>query len=206
MAFFHAVKVSERLVITRSWEDYSAGDDEVVIELDPGMSFGTGQHATTRACLRFIDKASRERPAATFLDLGCGSGILSIAAARLGLTDIQAVDIDPDAIRVASENCGINGVAEQVDCAVGDLATWRSVRRYDIVAANILANVLVEHVNVIADNVVPGGMLLLAGIMREQYPGVKDVFERGGFRELDVLAEKEWQSGLFENLHEQVGS
>jgi len=198
-AHFRVEQVSQRLVVKPSWEQYSPSGNEVVIELDPGMSFGTGQHATTRACLRFIDRLARERPDATFLDLGCGSGILSIAAARLGLRNVTAVDIDPDAVRIARENCATNGVDDRVRCSVGALATWRPEQAYDVVAANILAGVLCKFAAMVGGCAAPGGHLVLAGIMRDQYPGVKERFAEIGFREADVLGEEEWQSGLFED-------
>lgn len=198
-AFFHVEKVSERVVIKPSWEAYTPSAGEVVIELDPGMSFGTGNHATTRACLRFIDRLSGEHPGVTCLDLGCGSGILSIAAARLGMNRVTAIDNDADAVRIARENCVVNGVGEQVHCLVGDLATWRPDHTYDVVVANILAGVLCRFADTVTGCVAPGGKLVLAGILREQYPEVKACFAGVGFREVGNLTEEEWQSGLFED-------
>ncbi|MEI8352631.1 MAG: 50S ribosomal protein L11 methyltransferase, partial [bacterium] len=117
--FFHTEKVSDRIWIKPSWEPCQAGPGEIIVELDPGMSFGTGQHGTTRGCLEMIDNLKGFPRDATFADLGCGSGILTIAAAKLGYTRLIALDNDPLAVRIARENAQLNGVANQIRFMTG---------------------------------------------------------------------------------------
>jgi ribosomal protein L11 methyltransferase len=196
--YFHVERVSERIVTKPSWEDYSPEAGDCVIEIDPGMSFGTGQHATTRGCLRFLDSLSRESEPGGFLDLGCGSGILSIAAAKLGYSPITAVDIDPDAVAVAGENLASNGVDDRVTTGVADVSTWTAESPYSVVAANILAPVLLANADRIAAAVKrPGGHLLLAGILTSQYPEVRAAYTALGFTEIGSATEAEWTSGCF---------
>ena len=196
-AFFHVERVSPRIVIRPSWETYEAGPEDCVIEMDPGMSFGTGQHETTRACLRFLDTLTAACPPGCppgFLDIGCGSGILAIAAARLGCRHVAAYDIDPDAVRIATANIALNGCRDRVSAAVGDAAALETTGPFGIVAANILAPVLVALAPAISRHVAAGGHLLLAGMLNEQYPGVAAAYRPLGFEETGAITEKEWTS------------
>jgi ribosomal protein L11 methyltransferase len=196
--FFHVERVSDRIVIRPSHEEYTPSPGDCVIDIDPGMSFGTGQHATTRGCLHFLDCLSGNGQATTdFLDLGCGSGILSIAAAKLGFSPISALDIDPDSVRIASENAVSNGVASKIEFAPGNVAELNLPRKYSTVAANILATVLLEHAEKIAATVRHPGHLLLAGILTEQYPSVRDRYSALGFSEIENITNAEWTSGCF---------
>lgn len=198
-AFFHVDRVSHRIVTKPTWEPYVPKQGDCVIELDPGMSFGTGQHETTRGCLRFLDSltAKAGQTSLSFLDLGCGSGILSIAAAKLGCTPVRAIDNDEDAVRIARENIEINGCSQGITAAVGDVAMLPPEPCYEIVAANILAPVLIEHAAPIGAAVARGGHLLLAGILTTQYPAVRTAYLAMGFRELELATEGEWTCGHF---------
>lgn len=197
--FFNTERVSERIVIKPTWETYSPRPSDCVIEIDPGMSFGTGQHATTRACLAFIDQISPEHPGATFLDLGCGSGILSIAAAKLGLSRITAFDIDPTAIEIAKQNAVLNGVKEEIHSAVQNVENLIIDPPFEITVANILAPVLLENSTSIAATVLssPDARLILAGILTTQYENVRSCYEAIGFAEIRHITEEEWTTGLF---------
>ena len=195
MAFFHVDRVSQRIVTKPSWESYSPQPGDCVIEIDPGMSFGTGQHETTRGCLRFLDTLTAAMPApAGFLDLGCGSGILSIAAARLGCRPVRAIDIDADSVMIARENMVANGCADVVTVDLGDVSAWTEPQAYDIVAANILAPVLIAHAAAISATVKPGGHLLLAGILTTQYAAVHAAYLPLGLKECESIADGEWTS------------
>ncbi len=196
---FRTERVSPRIVVKPSWETFSAQPGDCVIELDPGMSFGTGRHPTTRACLRFLDTLLRESPGTSFLDLGCGSGILSIAAAGLGAAPVLGLDNDPDAIRVAAENVAANRLTGRIELAVADVTTLQPPARFAIVAANILADVLCACHRAIGAAVAPGGWLLLAGILHSQYETVRATFEAAGFRQVEHVTEEEWSSGRFLN-------
>lgn len=194
--FFHTERVSPRLVVRPPWESYEPADGELVVVMDPGMSFGTGRHATTQACMKLLDELADGDLSRSVLDIGCGSGILSIAAAKLGFSSVRGFDNDADAVRIATENASINGV--DVAYNLGDLSS--TPQRGDIVVANVLAEVLREHVAAVASavNDVPGNALLLSGILDVQYPAVAAAYTRLGFRERESLLIGEWRNGWFE--------
>ncbi len=197
-AFFHVDRVSERIVIRPSWEPYTPTPGDCVIQIDPGMSFGTGQHETTRGCLRFLDtllSGGLPVPPPGFLDLGCGSGILAMAAAKLGCQPVLALDIDEEAVAIAAENIAINGCQDRIRVTTGDVACLALEHPFEIVAANILAPVLIEHAASIAAAVAQGGTLLLAGILSTQYEAVRAAYLPLGFEECQSVPDGEWTSG-----------
>ncbi len=182
---FQPLRLGRRLMIVPAWLDPALQPDDVAIRLDPGMAFGTGTHPTTQLCLMAIE---RYLPAgAPVLDLGTGSGILSIAAAKLGAGPILALDVDDEAVRVAGENITANGVADKVQVAQGSLAEllagqfgpqWRGV---PLVVANILARVIILLLGQgLADTVAPGGRLIVSGILDVQAADVNAALERAG--------------------------
>jgi len=211
--FFHVERVSEHIVIKPSHEDFSPEPSDCVIKIDPGMSFGTGQHETTKACLQFLDKlisrskslepgcphpGNERQQARSFLDLGCGSGILSIAAAQLGFTPIRSLDIDPDSVRIAGENFTANKVQNGIEVSIGDVSKLELSQTYDVVATNILAPILLANAEQIASTVTqPNGNLILAGILNEQYAEIVIAYTSLGFKESDKITENEWASGCF---------
>ncbi len=200
-AYFHVERISKRIVTKPTWEPYQPAPGDCVIEIDPGMSFGTGQHATTKGCLCFLDTLADGHASQSFLDLGCGSGILSIAAAKLGYAPITAVDIDPDAVRIANENFEANQVEPSVGASVADVSDWDIPGKYTVVAANILAPVLLANAERIAAAVSrPGGSLLLAGILTTQFDEVAAAYSKLGFAEHQRMTEAEWTSGWFNAL------
>ena len=198
---FKTDPIGRRLVVLPEWEaaDWK-GDGSVptreTIVMDPGLAFGTGRHETTRACLQYIDALSGELGGASFLDMGCGSGILSIAAAKLGFSPVRGFDVDPEAVAVATENAAKNGVKADFDhFALGrGRALPGGLARYDVVAANILGPLLVRFADEIAPCV--GGRLIVSGILNELYPEVLAAYEARGFRELDRTTLGEWTTGL----------
>lgn len=192
---FHVEQVSERLVIRPSWEPYVPREGERVITLDPGMCFGTGRHGTTRACLRFLDRLQRRFPAAAVLDMGCGSGILAIAAAALGFPRVTGLDNDPAAVGTARENAALNRV--RCDFRQADATAPAGELRAEIVVANILADVLTAAAQPLCASVTPGGHLILSGILTPQYGAVRDTFVALGFEQEDSITLDEWTSGLF---------
>ena len=193
--FFHVERISERIVIRPVWESYNAAPHECVISIDPGMSFGTGKHATTKACLMLLDDLARELPGASFLDMGCGSGILSIGAVMLGFKSVRGFDIDADSVRVACENAELNGLS--IPFYAADLKKAHAPAR--VVAANILAPVLIEFRGSIAASVESHAeaRLILSGILDSQYAEVRRSFESVGFVEMRNLLVEEWRSGVF---------
>ncbi|EDM26247.1 ribosomal protein L11 methyltransferase [Lentisphaera araneosa HTCC2155] len=198
--FFHTVKVSDRIVIKPSWEDYEIQEaDEVVLEIDPGMSFGTGNHGTTKACLQFIDEASALESGMSFLDAGCGSGILSLAADRLGCSPVEAFDYDPEAVDCTKRHFDDIDALDRIDVFQADLTTLDLGKQYDIIAANILAPVLLGASDKLMNHLKKGenSRLILAGILTEQYPEIKTHFELLGLKELRSAQIDEWTSGVF---------
>lgn len=197
--FFHVEHITDRITIRPSWEDYTPHADEVVITLDPGMSFGTGKHPTTRACLEMLDTLAVGDLSRPVLDMGCGSGILSIAAKKLGFTHVRGFDYDADAVVVAKENAELNDVI--VPYETRDLAN--NLDQGAVVLANILGPVLIEYAAEVTCAVLPGGALVASGILDTLYPEVKAAFEKYGLQEVSSRLIGEWRSGLFTRPEEQ---
>ena len=195
--FYHVIRVSPRITIRPAWEQYSpSGSEEIVVDIEPGMSFGTGIHPTTQSCLKFLDaSAAGAGGDMTVIDIGCGSGILSIAAAKLGFKHVYGFDYDPDAVRISSENAALNGVSVQF--AVKDITEGGPMPCGDIVIANILSGVLIEAAGAVSGAVAPDGVLILSGILETQYGEVAEAYQRCGFREKSSIVSGEWKSGMF---------
>ena len=200
--------ISSRLAVVPEWEvaQFKEGNpSQRILILDPGMAFGTGQHATTHACLEYIDELAVENADRSFLDVGCGSGILAIAAKLEGFRDVAGFDIDPDAVQNANENAEKNGLADSVRFVRGDLCNKSTLpdvhktggKQFDVVAANVLGPVLVRFASEIAPLVAPGGRLILSGILEEVYPEVHAAYTALGFREVSSKLIGEWRTGLF---------
>ncbi len=184
---FKPLHVGDRLWILPPWEPRPQGSIAVVIE--PGMAFGTGGHATTSLCLEGVLEVLDRRPGAAVVDVGCGSGILGIAAAKLGAGRVVMIDNDPVAVAVAKENADANGVPaiETSDRPVEDLG-----QRFELVIANILAGTLVELADPIAAAVAAGGELLLSGILVDQVEGVRRAYEERELRLRGIRRQGEW--------------
>ena len=202
---FKPLVISDRLAFAPSWEKFQPKPGQLLITLDPGMSFGTGQHATTKFCLGALDHFILERKRAgqlniSMLDAGSGSGILAIAAKKLGCARVDAFDIDPDTISVAAENAEVNGIkAGEVDFRAASLLEYSSDIQYDLVAANILSSALIAGRDKLLSFCHPGTTLVLAGILDAEYATVRQAFEASGrCRELYSSTEKEWHGGAFE--------
>ena len=182
-------RIGQRIVVRPSWRDYAPEPDDIVIQLDPGMAFGTGLHPTTQMCLMALEEFVS--PGVTVLDLGTGSGLLAIAAAKLGAGRVCAVDNDPVAVRTARANVAANGVHETVDVVCGSLADVPG--RYDLAVVNILAKVIVDMAQQgLSTRVVPGGKLVAAGIIVDQEPDVVDVMEQNGLPLTDRRQMGDW--------------
>ncbi|MEA3338706.1 MAG: 50S ribosomal protein L11 methyltransferase [Chloroflexota bacterium] len=181
--------IGQRIVIRPSWLDYTPAPREIVIQLDPGMAFGTGLHPTTQMCLAALEGLIR--PEARVLDLGTGSGILAIAAAKLGAGHVLAVDNDPVAEKTARGNVRANRVAKAVSVTSGSLAD--APGSYDLVVVNILAKVIVEMAQQgLAERVRPGGMLIAAGIIADQKPEVVAALQREGLTLVEQHQTEDW--------------
>lgn len=161
---FQVVHIPPRVVIQPSWREYTPTSDEIIIHLDPGVAFGSGLHPTTRLCLEILQ--ARPLTGVDMFDVGTGSGILSIAAAKLGAGPIRAVDVDDVAVRVAQENFDLNEL-DNIQTAVGSAAAYDG-RQWSFVMANILSNILIEIMADLKRALAPQGHLILSGIINEQ--------------------------------------
>ena len=198
--YFKPIEISERLLIRPSWIDTTAKNGQKILTLDPGMSFGTGQHATTLFCLKMIDRFSTVGDVKSVLDAGCGSGILAIAAGLLGYEKVDAFDFDPDAVRVAEENLKINNVSN-ITPTVGDAAEYAGdPAKYDLVCANILGHLLIAFSGNIVTWVKDGKYLSLAGILNQDFDAVSRCYCEKGFEEIERFTLREWTSGLFRKV------
>ncbi len=190
-AFYRPARVSDRLGVCPTWEDWPGEDPAVrVIRLDPGRAFGTGTHETTRLCLGLLDRALSARPGARVLDVGCGSGILSIGALLLGAGRAVALDIAPLAAQAARENARRNGVADRLRVVAGDLRAVGGA--YPLVVANILYQVLLGLAPELSARVEPGGTLILSGLLTREAASAETVYGALGLRPETREVEGEW--------------
>ena len=189
---FPVLRVGRRLVIRPTWRRHRAAEGDVVLALDPGMAFGTGLHPTTRLCLASLERLADSGgvEARTVLDVGCGSGILGIAAVRLGASSALGVDTDPIAIEATSANARRNRIASSVRAREGTIPTGEGP--FDVVLANLIASLLVRLGPELRAELAPGGTLLASGIFAEREAEVRDAFRLAGLRVTDRLAEGDW--------------
>jgi len=195
--FFHTIHISKRIIIKPSWEPSVRDRSKVIIKLDPGMSFGTGKHPTTRTCLMLIDAITQTHKKISFLDIGCGSGILSIAAAKLGLSPCVALDNDPDAILTAMKNFRKNKVSRKIKLVQTDIASFITDKTFDLIAANILASVLIENAAQITKLTANNGRIILSGILNNEFAHVSSCYKRHGFTQIKKISHGGWTTGLF---------
>jgi ribosomal protein L11 methyltransferase len=194
---FKPLTIGRSLLVRPGWSPRRAAPGQRVVVLEPGLSFGTGQHPTTRFCLEQIVALRPRTAGKAMLDLGTGSGILAIAARKLGYDPVDAVDHDPAAIRSARANARRNRVLIRVRSAdVARLVRPRS-KGYDMVCANLTSDLLLEHAGVLIAQVSEGGCLVLAGVLRSEFERVRQVYAEAGWQLARTRASGEWQSGSF---------
>lgn len=189
---YHPVRIGRRLLIRPLWVEVEAQPDDLVIALDPGMAFGTGTHPTTQLCLEALDDLVQ--PGVQALDLGCGSGILAIAAAGLGAGHVLALDIDPIAVDATIKNAEANGVGAKITAQTGSLESLvTSARRFDLAVVNILARIIIqmcdEH---LGDVVRPGGLAIFSGIIEEQADDVEAALRKTGLEPYRRRLQGDW--------------
>ncbi|MBI5657276.1 MAG: 50S ribosomal protein L11 methyltransferase [Geobacter sp.] len=196
---FHTSRIGQHLIIKPSWEAFTAEPSDIVIELDPGMAFGTGTHATTRLCLEALERIFNRIPPfdsplpqapPAVLDVGTGSGVLSIAARKLGAGRLVAVDIDPEAVGVARENLAQNGVAGDLEISTTPLSQITDT--FGIILANILAEDLIRLCPDLCPRLVPGGLLILSGILTEREEAVTAAYADSPLTLVEVTRQDEW--------------
>lgn len=188
--YYKPIRVTERLTIRPVWEPYTpAHPDERVIVLDPGMAFGTGTHPTTVLCLRALEKAVR--PGDAVIDVGCGSGVLAIAAAKLGADKVLALDLDPVAVKAARQNVALNKLGDRVTVRENNLLDGVTDAA-DVIVANILAEVIVRLAGDAVAHLKPGGTFIASGIIRSKAPAVLEAIQSSGLSIVETVSEDDW--------------
>lgn len=187
--YFKPVKVGQRIVVKPTWEEYLPQEGEIVLELDPGMAFGTGTHQTTILCIQELEK--RVFPSCCVLDVGCGTGILAIASLLLGASHAVAVDIDANAVRIARQNAMQNGVLSRMDVLQGNLVDGVQ-GKYDLVVANIIADAIIALARPAKDLLKAGGIFIASGIILDRLDDVLKALEREGYDQMEYRTMDDW--------------
>ena len=193
--YFHVTRVGKHIVIKPSWEDYESEPEDVVLELDPGMAFGTGTHPTTVLVLEALEKMIR--PDTTVFDVGTGSGILAMTAAKLGAKNVKAVDIDGVAVRTAKENIEKAGMQDRIEVRQGDLLHGTEGKA-DVIVANILADIIIMLLPNIPGKLKEGGLFFASGIIEDYQQDVTEAAEKAGLRVKETTRIKDWVGLLME--------
>jgi ribosomal protein L11 methyltransferase len=196
------VRVGHRVVVRPPWQSYEPKPGEIVIELDPGMAFGTGTHPTTRLCMELLEERLQSRN--RLLDVGTGSGILAIAAAQLQASEIDAIEIDPVAARQARQNVDRNGLTDTIRLYEGSLDDTFSGREYEIVLANIIARVLVELAKPLSQSFSEGGHLILSGIIEDKEPMVLEAFQQLGLELVERRQLQDWVAHVWQRTRSDI--
>ena len=192
--YYKPTPIGERIVIVPSWEHYDKKDGEIIIDMDPGMAFGTGTHETTRLCATLLEKYIKQGD--KMLDIGSGSGILAICGAKLGASSCFACDIDPVAVRTEKENCERNG-CDNITCAISDLLAGVSDEKYDIVTANIVADIIIRLSSDVGRYMKDGAHIVVSGIISEREPEVDRAMLESGFTKVEALYDGGWCAEVF---------
>lgn len=195
--YYKPTPIGHRMVVVPSWEKYEAKDGEIIIDMDPGMAFGTGTHETTRLCAELLEEYITAGD--YLLDVGSGSGILAICASKLGAAKCAACDIDPVAVRTEKENAERNG-CHNIDCYVSDLLQDVKLidgKLFDVVTANIVADIIIRLSGNVGTLIREGGYLIASGIIDEREAEVDAAMEKAGFLKIGVKKEKGWCAEIF---------
>jgi len=199
---FKPIYIEGKLLVKPGWCKDKPSTGQKTVILDPGLSFGTGQHATTKFCLRQLVLLRDEEKGQSLLDIGTGSGILAIAGAKLGYKPIKAVDYDSEAVRVAGRNALRNRVDKHLQVDLSDVKGFSLSPRvkYDVVCANLFYDLLIANAPRITGRVKPDGVLVVAGILDQQFNAVQKAFEEEGMRVVRSRKQGEWRSGCFKHI------
>ncbi len=188
--YFKPARITDTIVVKPSWEEYEPQEGDKIIEIDPGMAFGTGTHPTTKMCIRLLEKYI-ESEKDIVLDLGCGSGILSIAAALCGSESVKGVDIDPDAAAASLENAEKNHLTDRIEIRQGDVTKGLGFTA-DIIVANLIADLIIGLSGDIAKHLSGRKIFISSGILAEKCDKVVSALEEDGFCILEIFEEEEW--------------
>ncbi|MGG3738864.1 50S ribosomal protein L11 methyltransferase [Aeribacillus pallidus] len=196
--YYNPVKISNKFTIVPTWEDYTpVSSDELIIELDPGMAFGTGTHPTTVMCIQALERTVKKGD--SVVDVGTGSGVLSIAAALLGASRVMALDLDDVAVTAAKLNVKLNKVQSVVSVSQNNLLDGID-EQVDVVVANILAEVILRFTDDVAKTVKPGGYFISSGIIQQKKQEVKEAIEKAGFEIEETLIMEDWVAFIAKKL------
>ena len=187
--YYKPTKIGENVVIKPTWEEYNAKAGETVVEIDPGMAFGTGTHETTSMCIELLQEYVQNND--TVLDIGCGSGILGIVSAKLGADKVVGVDFDSVAVEVAKENVSNNGLSDKVEIRCGDLMEVVK-EKGRIIVANIIADVIIKLTKTVPNFIEENGVFIASGIIKERLDDVLCAMEKEGFEIEKVVKKGEW--------------
>lgn len=187
--YFHSTEIGDRLAVVPSWEKYDNKDNRVILSIDPGAAFGTGTHATTSLCLSLLENYVTDN--VKMLDIGCGSGILAIASVLLGAESALGVDIDAQSVKTAKENAEINNIAEKTEFIVGDLAE-KVNGKYNIVCANIVADVIIKLLPDAAKYMEENGVLIISGIIDMRENDILEAVKQNGFSVVKSEYRENW--------------
>ncbi|KGG81358.1 ribosomal protein L11 methyltransferase [Caloranaerobacter azorensis H53214] len=187
--YYKPKKIGEKIVVKPSWESYEKKSDDIVIELDPGMAFGTGTHETTIMCIKKLEKYVHQHD--IVFDIGCGTGILSIAAAKLGAISTIGIDLDEVSVKVAKENVRKNGVANTVQIRKGNLLDVVDGKA-NVIVANIIAEVIIKLAEVVPKFLLEDGVFIASGIILDKIKDVKAALDKNGLEVIDEMKMGEW--------------
>ncbi|MBW2558372.1 MAG: 50S ribosomal protein L11 methyltransferase [Deltaproteobacteria bacterium] len=202
--YFKPLRVSNNIIIKPTWERYSPAGRDIVIDIDPGMAFGTGQHASTTMCIMAIEDIllkSSGREEYNILDVGTGTGILAICAAKLGARAVTGIDIDPKAVEIAGKNIVINGVEDRVEIINRDIALCRG--SFDLIAANLISGALIKLHSHLISLTKPGGYIIASGITEQDAKDVEKIFCNGETVLHETRSENEWICYTFKKVGRQ---
>ncbi len=188
--YFKPALITDTIVVKPSWESYEAREGEKIIEIDPGMAFGTGTHPTTKMCVKLLEKYI-DSPKDSVLDLGCGSGILSIASVLCGSENVTGVDIDPEAVKASLENVGKNAMSDKIRILEGDITKGLGFTA-DIVAANLIADLVIMMGRDVSKHLSGKKIFISSGILTEQEEKVASALKEEGYNILEITEEGEW--------------
>lgn len=195
---FKPIEIGPSLLVKPTWSRRAPKRGQKVVLLDPGLSFGTGQHATTHFCLTQVAALRRSPQPPTLMDMGTGTGILAIAAAKLGYARVEAFDFDPDCVRITAENALLNQVETAVRPRLADVTRLpaKSREQFDVVCANLISDLLIAHRRRILARVRPSGAVVLAGILATQFDDVAKAYAGEGWKVIRAKTDREWRSAM----------
>lgn len=191
-AFFQPEKITGGIVVKPTWRDFSPNDKDIIIEIDPGMAFGTGTHPTTRMCVALIEQYLKKNDA--FLDVGTGSGILMIAAAKLGAGKIWGIDNDAAAVDIARQNLIQNQIPESAFKIITGNLVDKITKRFDLAAANLNTKMILNLFENIQNVLAPNGILICSGILETDKHKILEKMRQTGFKVIEILSDEEWIS------------